>query len=94
MPKVIIGVSWYDREDYPRAREIMADAHVLPDTYEAWREKADGQEREAKATGLTVVRAVIKPEEFGAWCAARKLNVDAKARASFANEVAARHLNN
>jgi hypothetical protein len=93
MPKVIIGVSWYSREDYPRARAIMADAHVLPETYEAWRELAEPQERNVKATGVTVVRAIINPDEFSAWCAARRLTIDAKARATFANEVAARHLN-
>ena len=90
MPKVIIGVSWYNCEDYPRARVVMADAHVLPETHEAWREKAESQERDAKAIGVTVV---IKPEEFSDWCAARRLNIDVKARATFANEVAARHLN-
>ncbi|MBW7966771.1 hypothetical protein [Bradyrhizobium sp. BR 10261] len=85
-----VGISWFNREDYPRILEIMVDAYVLPPTYERWREMAESQERRAKASGLAVVRAVIKPEEFVAWCAKEGLDVDAKARTAFAAEFAKR----
>jgi len=68
------------------------DAHVLPPTYELWRQKAESQERSAKASGLAVVRAVIKPEEFAFWCAKEGLDIDAKARTAFAADFAARML--
>ncbi|MDB5579640.1 MAG: hypothetical protein JWR80_4816 [Bradyrhizobium sp.] len=88
------GISWFDREDYPRVREIMVDAHVLPLTYDAWREKAESQERRAKASGLTVVRAIIKPDDFVAWCASQRLDIDAKARTAFAAEFAMARMKN
>jgi uncharacterized membrane protein len=82
------GLVWYDREDYPRILEVMKDAHVLPDTYDQWRKKAENVERGAQHSGALVVRAVIKPEQFLAWCTIRGLNVDAKARNAFAAEFA------
>lgn len=86
------GISWFREEDYPRILEIMTDAHVLPPTYQVWREKAERQERTAKASGVIVIRAVIEPDEFLAWCAREGLNVDAKARTAFAADFAARQV--
>jgi hypothetical protein len=81
-----LGIGWYSREDYPRILQIMEDAHVLPPTYEVWCEKAEGLESRAKALGASVVRAIIEPEEFVAWCASRGMKVDAKARTAFGSE--------
>lgn len=86
------GISWYRREDYPRALDIMEDAHVLPPTCDEWERKAERQEREWQSRGFVVVRAIIDPEQFPAWCARRGLHVDAKARMRFANEVAFRSI--
>jgi uncharacterized membrane protein len=82
------GISWYRREDYPRILEIMEDAHVLPDTFDDWRKKAGGQESEWKSRGVVIVRAIIDPDTFPAWCRKEGLNVDAKARTAFASEFA------
>lgn len=82
------GIIWFNREDYPRILEIMKDAHVLPPTYELWREKAENDERRAQAAGLRVVRAVIDPQKFIAWCATNGLDIDAKARTAFAADFA------
>jgi hypothetical protein len=87
------GIGWYNREDYPRILEIMEDADVLPTTYDTWRQKAEGLERQIKASGAIVVRAVIEPKEFVAWCAARGLKVNAKARTAFGSECAYRKIN-
>lgn len=84
------GIAWYFRQDYARILEIMEDAHLLPPTYDAWRQKAERAEREAKAAGVIIIRAEIDPQEFPGWCAARGLHVDAEARSRFASEVAYR----
>jgi hypothetical protein len=86
------GISWFREEDYPRILEIMTDSHVLPPTYELWREKAERTERNAKAGGMIVIRAIIDPAEFLTWCAREGLNVDAKARTAFAADFAARQV--
>jgi hypothetical protein len=80
-----MGLVWYRREDYPRILEIMTDAELLPRRWEAWHKGAEKVEREAKRSGVIVIRAVIDPDEFPSWCAARDLNVDAKARTEFGN---------
>lgn len=79
-----VGISWFREEDYPRALAIMTDAQVLPGNYLAWREKAEQQERRAKASGYLVIRAVIDPDEFPGWCRTRGLDVDANGRRLFA----------
>jgi hypothetical protein len=84
------GIPWYRPQDYSRILAIMEDAHLLPPTYEIWREKAERLERDIKRSGQVVVRAVIDPEEFLVFCAARHLHVDAKARVAFANQATLR----
>jgi|SRR4051812_7449569 hypothetical protein len=92
-PKVrAVGISWYGRKDYNRARLIMVDRHVLPPTFDEWRKKAGAQESEAKRKGFVVVRARIDPDKFLEWCREKSLPVDAKARTAFAAEVAMKHV--
>lgn len=77
------------KKSYDAARAIMADADLLPPTYEKWRYRAAKAEAELTAKGHKVIRAIIDPAEFTLWCSARGLNVDAKGRNAFANDKAA-----
>jgi hypothetical protein len=83
-----VGIPWYEHKDYPRILEIMADANHLPASHADFIKLAEQAERQFKARGFVVHRAVIKPDEFVAWCKTRGLNVDSKARTRFANEAA------
>lgn len=85
----VIGLVWYRKEDYDAARAIMADADLLPLTYDKWRYGAAKTEAKLSAQGHKVIRAIIDPTEFPLWCRARGLNVDAKGRNAFANDKAA-----
>jgi hypothetical protein len=77
------------REAFRYFWPIMADADRLPKTFASWLEKADRAEREFKRRG-DVVRAIIDPDNFPAWCQSRGLKrLDAQARTLFANYVAA-----
>jgi len=87
-PIRVIGVAWYDREDYRRILEIMEDADTLPSTYDRWRYSVDKLVRKIERDGGIIIRAKIDPERFLAWCAERSLRVDAKARSTFASEAA------
>ena len=89
-PARIAAVVWYRREDYPRVLTIMEDAHLLPPTWEKWRYSADKVARQAQKSGVVVEKVYLHLDDFLAWCRARGLNVDAKARTAFANECAAR----
>jgi len=82
------GIPWYRREDYRRIREIMTDRDKLHTAHRDWEKAAESLEAHLKGQGHVVVRAVIDPEQFVIWCAARGLNIDAQARSRFANEMA------
>lgn len=88
-----IGIAWYRESDYPRILEIMEDADRLPETFAEWEKAARNGEREGQAKGLTVVRAIIDPQTFPAWCRARGLNVNANGRMAFANAAAKGRMN-
>lgn len=88
IPLRAVGIAWYRESDYPRILQIMDDAHTLSNTYRQWEKLAEKAERTAKAQNHVVVRAVIDPDTFPAWCTLRGLHVDSRARMAFANEFA------
>jgi hypothetical protein len=67
----------------------MEDADRLPATYARLREKAENSERDLRGQRHEVVRAMISPDTFPAWCRSHGKRVDAQARILFANYVAA-----
>jgi hypothetical protein len=89
----IIGIPWYRREDWPQIKAMMADAHKLHATFDQWLKAAEQLAAQLSAQGVTVIKALIEPEPFRAWCRTRGLNVDANARNEFAAERAAAHKN-
>ena len=91
-PGRAVGIAWYRAQDYSQIRVIMTDAADFPPKYPEWREKTELFESDLKRLGHPVLRAIIDPEIFPFWCKARGLNIDAAARAEFANEVANRHV--
>ena len=84
----VIGMPWYRAEDYARLREMMADPHAMAAGFDAWQASAMNNERVAKDAGLSVVRVLIEPDAFAAWCSARSLPLDGSARMGFAAEAA------
>lgn len=93
-PILAVGIPWYRKADYRKILKIMTDSHLLPATYEQWEHKAQSVEADMRAQGYVVVRAIIDPKTFRAWCRERSLNVDARGRSEFAHHEAyhqARH---
>lgn len=85
----VIGMVWYNEADYPAILRIMEDASNLPATFTEWKKAAEFGENRIRVQGdVAVVRAIINPKEFPAWCAARGLKVNAEGRTAFANYVA------
>lgn len=84
------GIPWYFRQDYPRILAIMDDADALPPRYDIWLKKAEAFERNIQRGGGIAVRAIVDPQQFPVWCAARGLNVGRHARNVFAREEALR----
>ena len=84
----VVGVAWYRKGDYARLRASFADGAHLHETYTEWSVAARATEAHLVAQGDRVVRVEIEPEEFTAWCSARNVAPDAKARMQYANEFA------
>jgi hypothetical protein len=82
------GIVWYRQKDYDRLLTMFEDAHKLPRTYEDWLKWAKTDEQRVRKSGTWVVRAIIDPDTFPAWCESKKLKMDARGRKSFAAEKA------
>jgi len=87
-----VGMSWYRAEDYRRILEIMEDADKLHSTYDQWLKAAERGERELKGKGHIVIRAMLDPDQFTAWCREKGLKRDAQARTQFASWFAAQQV--
>jgi hypothetical protein len=88
------GMVWYLAEDFSQIKSMMKDGHLLHRTHAEWQLAAEQGEQRMRAQGVRVYRAIVRPAEFKAWCAARGLDIDAKARNQFANEFAAQEYRN
>ena len=67
-PPQVVGLPWYDRDDYPVLLLVFSDPDKLPNTFDAWLEHAEGLEKQLQAAGFLVARAWIRPVPFAAWC--------------------------
>lgn len=92
-PVQAVGIAWYRREHYAALKKLFADGHKLPSTYDAWLKQAERLAAQIAGDGKAVVKAYIDPEHFPAWCRAKGLDIDAKARMEWGNETAIRELN-
>ena len=86
----VVGIAWYRQEDYERLLSLFVDSNKLASTYEEWLKQAERLTDQLRRTGQAFQKVYIDPDTFPAWCAARGLNIDAKARIRFANEFVAR----
>ncbi|SMG01052.1 hypothetical protein [Burkholderia singularis] len=84
----LIGVAWFNEADYNDLLIIFKGQ--LQPTFQEWKRGAVNRVKEIERQGFAVVKVNIDPKTFPAWCAARRLEVDARARQIFAMEGAER----
>ena len=88
LPIRAVGLPWYRKEDFARLKAMMVDAAKLHDTWPKWHTAAQQAEEAYRRMGYTVVRAVLIPEDFAAFCHSHGLGFDAQARTQFASSIA------
>ncbi|MEO7054985.1 MAG: hypothetical protein ABI191_08420 [Rhizomicrobium sp.] len=88
--KKMVGIPWFTSDGYDAARALMTDGADLPEQYSDWLLEAEEVFEEAEAAGHRALKVTIDAREFPAWCRARNLAPDGKARVRFANFVAFR----
>jgi hypothetical protein len=82
----VVALPWYHQDDYPALLKLFSDPHLLPATYDAWLERAEGIERQFQKVGFGVAKIWIRPVPFLAWCKERDVSPDQRARLTFSNE--------
>jgi len=78
--------NWYRREDYERIRQIMDDGDEMPRTFDEWEVSAKRTIARAASIGVILKIVVFDPDEFVAFCDAKKIPRGSQARAMFATE--------
>jgi hypothetical protein len=85
-PFQTLALPWYARSDYPVLLRLFSDSNMLPTTYDAWLERAEGVEQKFQSAGFDIARIWIRPIAFAAWCKERNVSPDQVARFIFVNE--------
>jgi hypothetical protein len=80
-----VAIAWYNRDDYDEIRLVMGDGGVLPEDYDVWRRRVDAIMRIEQARGSVVLKAMIYPGPFLAWCSATGQRPDVHARTRHVN---------
>jgi hypothetical protein len=80
-----VAIGWYQREDYARIKLLMEDGHVLPQNFDVWLVQAEAVVRIEKSRGSVVLKAIILPEPFAAWCRATNQRPNVNARTAHVN---------
>lgn len=81
-----VGVVWYSRDTWPRVKETATDPDRFEATFDDWLAMAEDTLRNFAKAGGVPTKVVIDPEEFFAWCKARRTRNNAAARARFVSQ--------
>ncbi len=84
----LVGIPWFGADTYQACRAVMTDGAGMPDYYPHWLAHAEALLAEVEAVGHRALRVPVEAKDFVAWCKARNLVPDAKARVRFANQIA------
>lgn len=85
---MVQALVWYKKEDWHTLRDMFADTHLLPLTYEDWLERAEAMKTQVEDAGDAVIKVYIDPVTFPQWCEDKGLPMDAEARSQLAIEIA------
>ncbi len=81
--KRIVGLAWWQADQWKRLKEISEDRENLEDTYEEWRKNASGVIRELEAQGQIIKKVSINLEELILWCNENSKPLNGASRAEY-----------
>ena len=84
---VVVGVAWFDRKQWKRLTEAVADRDELDDTYEQWQQSALDAERMIESQGQKVERVHVEVESLVSWCTEKGLPVNGKSREEYVTQL-------
>ena len=83
----IIGLCWFQPEQWSRLVDISDDRAELDSSYEEWRKNASSAIREIESTGNKVKKVNINLEELLLWCNEKGVLVNGQSRSEYAAHV-------
>ncbi len=88
--KMVLGIGFYRREQWPRLIETAVDSHLLEKTYDDWMAVLDASIEKIRAGGLEPELVDIDVEELLAFCKKEGLPNNAACRSRFISVLASR----
>lgn len=82
-PPQVVGVAWFDREEWRKLCGVAVDGAQLDDTFEEWEANARRMLGKLQSQGIRAEPLHVRVAELQQWCAERDLPIDGSARAQF-----------
>ena len=79
----VIGLSWWQPDQWERLKEISEDRDLLDDSYEDWRKNASRAIQEIESAGKKVRKVKINLEELLIWCNENGFLVNGESRSKY-----------
>ena len=83
MGKMMVGIGFYKREQWPLLLASAVDSHILEKTYDDWLDIVDASIDKIKAHGAEPKLVDVDIEELISFCGKEGLQNDAAARSKF-----------
>ncbi|MGH9345117.1 MAG: hypothetical protein ACRD19_15325 [Terriglobia bacterium] len=83
---IVMGIAWYQRDQWPRLLEISADRDQIENSYDEWLANASKTFEQLKSEGLSPAKMNVDTAELLAWRRSRNRPFDAKERAEYVVE--------
>jgi hypothetical protein len=84
--KSVVGVGWYNEDNWARVKLAATDAERFEASYPEWLEMALATLADFRKAGINAVQFNIVAEELLPWCLANNKMNDAASRAEFVAE--------
>ncbi len=88
--KMVLGIGFYRREQWPLLVESAVDSHLLEKTYDDWMAVLDSSIEKIRASGLEPELVEVDVEELLAFCKEEGIPNNAAARSRFIAKLASR----
>lgn len=83
---LIIGVGWYEEEEWKKVKLSAVDPERFEETYSEWVEMAEQAFAKIRTVGSQVNKSYIKAADLMAWCLAHDKPNDASSRVQFVSQ--------
>ena len=83
MGKVMVGIGFYRREQWPLLLDAADDSHILEKTYDEWLDVVDTSIDAIKAHGLEPKLVDVDVDQLISFCRKEGIRNDAEARSQY-----------